>query len=195
MNIYEKLNAVKTDFHRLKIEKTGHNKFAGYRYFELADFLLPALDLLAQHRLCEVTSFTPEFATMTIVDIDEPGTTITITSPFGRADLKACHEVQNIGAVETYQRRYLWSTLLQLVEQDAVDATTDPADDPRQRQIADYRAQIKSAQTTEILKAIGFTLKQAPVAVQDAIRPAYVARQKALALDIDDLATTLPGGA
>jgi hypothetical protein len=42
----------------------------------------------------------------------------------GSAALKGCHEVQNIGAVETYQRRYLWVTAMEIVEHDALDATT-----------------------------------------------------------------------
>jgi hypothetical protein len=42
----------------------------------------------------------------------------------GSAQLKGCHEVQNIGAVETYQRRYLYTTALELLEHDVLDATT-----------------------------------------------------------------------
>jgi hypothetical protein len=41
----------------------------------------------------------------------------------GSAALKGCHEVQNIGAVETYQRRYLWVTALEIVEHDALDSS------------------------------------------------------------------------
>ena len=37
--------------------------------------------------------------------------------------MKGCHVVQNIGAVETYQRRYLWCAALEIVEHDALDAT------------------------------------------------------------------------
>ena len=60
---------------------------------------------------------------MTIVDIDEPLSKITITSPFGSAQLKASHEIQNIGACETYQRRYLWMAALEIVEHDAIDSS------------------------------------------------------------------------
>jgi hypothetical protein len=42
----------------------------------------------------------------------------------GSAALKGCHEVQNIGAVETYQRRYLWVTAMEIVEHDVLDAVT-----------------------------------------------------------------------
>jgi hypothetical protein len=41
----------------------------------------------------------------------------------GSAALKGCHEVQNIGAVETYQRRYLWVTAMEIVEHDALDSS------------------------------------------------------------------------
>ena len=60
---------------------------------------------------------------LSIVDVDGGGE-IVITSPFGSAALKGCHEVQNIGAVETYQRRYLWVAAMEIVEHDALDATT-----------------------------------------------------------------------
>jgi hypothetical protein len=42
----------------------------------------------------------------------------------GSAALKGCHEVQNVGAVETYQRRYLWVTAMEIVEHDVLDAVT-----------------------------------------------------------------------
>ncbi len=122
MNVYQKLNEARAKFHSLKLTKTGHNKFAGYYYFELGDFLMPALGVFREVGLCAVVSFGKEVATMLIVNTDE-GDTLTIQSPMGSAALKGCHEVQNIGAVETYQRRYLWVAALEIVEHDALDAT------------------------------------------------------------------------
>jgi hypothetical protein len=43
MSIYAKLNAAREEFHTLQLKKTGKNAFAGYQYFELGDFLLPAM--------------------------------------------------------------------------------------------------------------------------------------------------------
>ena len=48
---------------------------------------------------------------------------VSLDSPMGSAALKGCHEVQNIGAVETYQRRYLWVTAMEIVEHDALDSS------------------------------------------------------------------------
>lgn len=124
MSVYLKLNKARLAFHALKLEKTGYNKFAGYKYFELGDFLIPALKVFDDAGLCAVVSFEKEIAAMMIVDVDKPESSIVISSPMGSAALKGCHEVQNIGAVETYQRRYLWTAALEIVEHDALDATT-----------------------------------------------------------------------
>lgn len=123
MSIYQQLNLARKEFHSLKLTKSGHNKFAGYKYFELADFLIPAMDVLAKHDLCAVVSFTKDIATLKLVEVSK-GASFEITSPMGSAALKGCHEVQNVGAVETYQRRYLWVALLEIVEHDALDSIT-----------------------------------------------------------------------
>lgn len=124
MNVYEKLNAAREEFHRAKLKKTGQNKFAGYQYFELGDFIIPALEIFKKHNLASVISFGLTEATMQIVDTEFPEQRIVITSPMSTAALKGCHEVQNLGAVQTYLRRYLWVAALEIVEHDALDATT-----------------------------------------------------------------------
>ena len=123
MSIYKRLNQARTQFHTLKLEKTGFNKFAGYKYFELGDFLIPALKTFDQCNLCAYISFGADVATMKIIDMTD-NSSIEITSPMSSAALKGCHEVQNLGAVQTYLRRYLWVAALEIVEHDALDATT-----------------------------------------------------------------------
>jgi hypothetical protein len=122
--VHRKLSTARQKFHQLALKKSGKNSFAGYDYFELGDFLVPALGVFDEVGLGATISFDSEMATMTIVDLDRVEETITITSPMGSAALKGCHEVQNIGAVETYQRRYLWVAALEIVEHDALDKTT-----------------------------------------------------------------------
>ncbi len=125
MTVLVKLNEARKRFHATKIEKTGHNKFAGYKYFELSDFLVPALNIFESLKLSAVVSFGKELATMTLTDLED-GTQFVITSPMSTAALKACHEVQNLGAVQTYLRRYLWVAALEIVEHDAIDSSAGP---------------------------------------------------------------------
>jgi hypothetical protein len=123
MNIYQKLNAARGDFHQTKLKKTGHNKFANYYYFELGDFLIPALQIFNDHGIAAIISFGKEIATMEIIDVFKPEDRIVISSPMSTAALKGCHEVQNLGAVQTYLRRYLWVAALEIVEHDALDSS------------------------------------------------------------------------
>jgi len=124
MNVYQRLNAAREAFHQLQLKKSGENKFAGYKYFELGDFLIPGLKVFKEHGLCATVSFDADKASMIVRNVEKPDEWITFYSPMGSANLKGCHEVQNIGAVETYQRRYLWVAALEIVEHDAIDATT-----------------------------------------------------------------------
>ena len=123
MNVYQKLNEARDEFHQAKLKKSGHNKFANYYYFELGDFVIPALEIFRQIGLTSIISFGKEEASMTIVNNDKPEEKIVLTSPMSSAALKGCHEVQNLGAVQTYLRRYLWVAALEIVEHDALDGT------------------------------------------------------------------------
>ena len=122
MKVYKKLSEARVALQSRELTKSGHNKFAGYKYFELGDFVVPALDIFNQVGLVSIISF-GEIATMTIVNIDKPEETITITSPMSEANLKGCHPIQNLGAVQTYLRRYLWVAALEIIEHDAIDSS------------------------------------------------------------------------
>lgn len=124
MNVYQKLSVARGRFHQMELKKSGHNKFAGYYYFELSDFVVPALQVMKEVGLTPIISFGKELAEMRLVNDDKPEEIIVITSPMSEAALKGCHPVQNLGAVESYIRRYLWVAALEIVEHDALDATT-----------------------------------------------------------------------
>ena len=125
MSIYKKLMAARLALQGMELTKSGENKFAHYYYFELGDFLPSIQEIFARVGLCGIVSFTAELATLQIHDTEDSTIApIVFTSPMSSADLKGCHPIQNIGAVETYQRRYLWVTAMEIVEHDALDART-----------------------------------------------------------------------
>jgi hypothetical protein len=130
MTVYKKLMQARVALQNVKLNKSGQNKFAGYAYFELGDFLPTVQSIFHEVGLCGYISYGPDLATLSIVDVDD-GTAITITSPMAEANLKGTHPIQNLGAVETYQRRYLWMTAMEIVEHDALDATTGAVDTKR----------------------------------------------------------------
>jgi len=123
MSVYKKLQQARLVLQNTKLSKSGKNKFAGYEYFELGDFLPQIQKICADVGLCGVVSFNTDMAYLTIHDTETDGF-VTFTSPMSSAALKGCHDVQNLGAVQTYLRRYLWTNAFEIVEHDALDATT-----------------------------------------------------------------------
>ena len=149
MNIYQKMQSAKVQLQELNLKKTGNNKFAGYTYFELTDFL-PALNKIMEDiGLASCVSFTPETATLTIINSENPEEKLEYTSPMASANLKGAHEIQNLGASQTYERRYLYMAAFDIVESDALDATQNKPDarGETNRRTAQNRSQGNTAPT------------------------------------------------
>ena len=122
MGVHKKLMEARIALQAAPLKKSGHNKFAGYQYFELGDFL-PTINIIF-HKLglCSVISFDKEVATLCITDTED-GSQIVLTAPMAEANLKGCHPIQNLGAVISYIRRYLYVSALEICEHDAIDSS------------------------------------------------------------------------
>ncbi len=129
MSVHKKLMAARVKLQSIQMKKSGLNKFAGYSYFELGDFIPHVQTIFNDLGLCGVVSFDNTYASLTITDVED-GTVVVITSPMAEANLKGAHPIQNLGATLSYQRRYLWMAALELVEGDAIDSAP-PVEAPK----------------------------------------------------------------
>ena len=153
MSIFEKLNQARLEFQNMGVKKSGKNSYAGYTYYELSD-IIPAINKLAERlKFCCVINFTNDLAKLDFCDL-EKDERITFTSPMSEASLKGCHPVQNLGAVETYIKRYLYQNCFEIVEGDALDSTMNPADEKptgsqnNEKIIDDLIAKVKAKENT-----------------------------------------------
>ena len=121
MSVHKKLMQARVKLLSVEMKKSGQNKFAGYSYFELGDFIPHVQTIFNDLGLCGVVSFTHSHAELTITDVED-GTVIVVSTPMAEANLKGAHPIQNLGAVLSYQRRYLWMAAMELVEGDAIDS-------------------------------------------------------------------------
>ena len=126
MNIYEKLQYVRCELQDKNIKKTGKNTFAKYEYYELKDFIPTINNIFKENKLCSMISFTNELATLEIVNAEKPDEKIIFTSPMRETEIKGTNQIQALGGVETYQRRYLYMTALEIVENDMFDGSKLP---------------------------------------------------------------------
>jgi hypothetical protein len=142
MSVYKKLQEARIQLQNTKLNKSGKNKFAGYEYFELGDFLPQIQNICQKNGLCGMVSFTADTAYLTIHETEGDGF-VTFTSPMSSAALKGCHDVQNLGAVQTYLRRYLWTNAFEIVEHDALDATTGGVEPAKKVELKPAPVQVK----------------------------------------------------
>ncbi len=132
MNIYEKLQKCRLELQKLKLKKSGKNKYAGFSYYELSDFMPAVNELFERHKLFSNFSITDEgMAILTIIDseyINSIGEEIAnikrelyaieFTSPIEELELKGCNKIQALGGIHTYLKRYLYFNALEIVEND-----------------------------------------------------------------------------
>lgn len=163
-NIYSKMQKARCEFQEKPLKKSGHNKFAGYHYFELGDFLPTINSLLEKYNLCSNISFDNDMATLTIVNAENTDEKLVFTSPMSEANLKSCHAVQNLGAVQTYLRRYLWVNAFEIVESDGLDATTGKDDKPSKT-----KANVNAAKIVKLIESKYVN----EIAVQQHVKSAY----------------------
>ncbi len=128
LNVYAKLVKARNMFIELGVKKTGINRHLEFKYFELED-IVPAITKISQELgLLFITSFSNEYAKLVVINTDKPEEQIEFTSPMkdidsieSKAGGKITNAIQNLGSVETYQRRYLYFMALDIVEADEFD--------------------------------------------------------------------------
>lgn len=133
-NLYMKLAQMRVELQKMNIKKSGWNDYSKYYYYELGDILPPINELQEKYKTCSVISFTNEEAVMTLINSENPEEKLLFASPMAELTLKAAHPVQNLGGVETYQRRYLYMTAFEIVENDWFDATQGKEKQPPPKQ-------------------------------------------------------------
>jgi len=120
LSVYKKLQMARLALVQTTLKKSGRNKFAGYEYFELGDFIPTIHALFDQVGLCGVVSFN-EHATLTIYDTEGDGQ-IVFATPIVMAENAKGQAIQSLGSTHTYLRRYLWLMAMEIVEHDVIDA-------------------------------------------------------------------------
>lgn len=119
--LFEKIQTVRVGLQAEEIKKTGKmNGRTEKPYLELADFIHSLNRLMLEERFTAIVNFSLEEATLTAYDFDSDQT-FTIKSPMREAKVQGCNDMQNLGAVETYQRRYLYMAMFDIAESDILD--------------------------------------------------------------------------
>jgi hypothetical protein len=131
MNIYQKIQLVKEKILKENLKKSGENKYAGFKYYELADFTPSIIKLCNEVGLFTKITFSEELATLKIINVDKSEEFEEYTSPMRNLVLKGCNEIQALGGVETYSRRYLYMSAFDIIENDMFDAKSGEVEESK----------------------------------------------------------------
>lgn len=118
MNIYEKMQEAKVRLQQKELKKTGENKFSNYKYYELGDFMPAINEICKELKLFTQVNFEKEVAVLTIIDTEKIEDKLEYCSEMVKATLKGCNEIQALGGIQTYQRRYLYMNAFEISEND-----------------------------------------------------------------------------
>lgn len=131
MNLFTKLQRVRAELQTKNITKSGLNKFSGFSYFELSDFLPAINELCAKYNLFTYADINSNTARITALDCDNPEFIFTLTMDTAEVELKGMNKIQGIGSQNTYMRRYLYMSLFEISESDTLDAITGEEDEDK----------------------------------------------------------------
>ena len=118
--IYEKLQKARVLLQEKKIKKSGKNKYSGFAYYELSDFLPYINKIFNELKIFSNFSIENNTAKLVIYDCEDETCTV-FTSPVENLELKGCTRIQALGGVHTYLKRYLYLNALEIVENDILD--------------------------------------------------------------------------
>lgn len=146
--LYGKLKQIKVELRKVINTKSGYNTHSKFKYYQLEDFLPQVLEAFSRYNIYneysidtdleiveERTDFdgdgTPhksvtkrpvEYAYLYLKNLDNEDDEMVYRLKTAEASVYGAAAIQNLGAKITYMKRYIYMSLLDIVEPDAVDA-------------------------------------------------------------------------
>jgi hypothetical protein len=186
LNIYEKIQLAKIKLSNENIKKSGYNKFSDFQYYELSDFMPSIIKIFDELKLFSKVTFTSESAVLKIINTENPAEYEEYTSPMKDLVIKGSNAMQELGGVETYQRRYLYMSALDITENDLFDNDTVGKDTEENKpvtpKISDKKATDKQM---KLLYSIIDDIVKGYAAVEKAVAPEAVIKRMTETLKLD----------
>lgn len=146
--LYGKLKQIKVELRKVINTKSGYNTHSKFKYYQLEDFLPQVLEAFSRYNIYneysidtdleiveERTDFdedgTPhksvtkrpvEYAYLYLKNLDNEDDEMIYRLKTAEASVYGAAAIQNLGAKITYMKRYVYMSLLDIVEPDAVDS-------------------------------------------------------------------------
>ena len=170
--LHEKLMYMRVDFLNENVKKTGFNKYSNFSYYQLDDILPVCTRIGAKYRVLMLYAIEKERAILTMINLDDLEDMMFFDMPVADAAVKGGSAIQNLGALMTYTKRYLYMDAFSIAEPDEMD--TDIGREKTEVQPAEAKRK-PAEQTGQKEKAAGQRPQQENPILQERITKAKVA--------------------
>lgn len=122
----ERIISIRVKLQNSKLKKSGNNKFAGFDYFELADFLPRLNELMLEEGINDLFTIDGDEVTLTLLKGEEEQTYkmpfIKFNVPLNKNGQPSMQEIQYLGALNTYYKRYLYLNAFGITDGEVIDS-------------------------------------------------------------------------
>lgn len=129
-NKMDSLNAsiinIRVELQNAKLKKSGKNKFAGFDYFELADFLPKLNELMLEEGVNDRFYIKDNYAILELQKGEEINTYtmpfVLFATPLNKSGQPSMQDIQYLGALNTYYKRYLYLNAFGITDGEVIDS-------------------------------------------------------------------------
>lgn len=125
-NLNESIIKIRVDLQNSKLKKSGKNKFAGFDYFELADFLPRLNELMLQEGINDRFYIKDDYATLELQKGEEKQEYtmpfVMFEVPMNKGGIPSMQKIQYLGALNTYYKRYLYLNAFGITDGEIIDS-------------------------------------------------------------------------
>lgn len=186
ISLNESIIKIRVKLQSSNLKKNGKNRFAGFEYFELADFLPKLNELMEEEGINDIFTINENIAKLTLIKGEERQE---YTLPFCRfetplnfkkdrngnlmkdssgnyLEVKSMQDIQYLGALNTYYKRYLYLNAFGITDGEVIDRMNNE-DLGRNQDVKKLTKLVNEAQLEKLKKlsedAIKFILNDANV--------------------------------
>ena len=145
----ESIINIRVKLQNAKLKKTGKNKFAGFDYFELADFLPKLNELMLEENINDRFVIGKDEAKLTLIKGNESQEYVIpfvlFDTPLNKDGKPSMQDIQYLGALNTYYKRYLLIQAFCLCEDDEIEHI-----DPNKKHIQKRKPQTENLSNEQL---------------------------------------------
>ena len=144
MSLNESIIKIRVELQNAKLKKSGKNKFAGFEYNELSDFLPKLNELMLEEKINDQFNISSTEAKLTLIKgKDEQSYTIPFVmfdTPKNKNGSDSMQHIQYLGALNTYYKRYLYLNAFGITDGEVIDSMDNKQYDAPSKQNAGQSA-------------------------------------------------------